>query len=109
MCTKDLKKELDDTIDQLIENSITLESIHGEEYALEIQLLMQTQESLLAHLFHLDEKISGKKQASSIDSKKIENFSLESLNLLQAHSSLKTEKIKLSKIRLKSKNSSLVS
>ena len=109
MQTKDLKKELDETIDKLIENSIALESIQGEDYALEIELLMQTQESLLAHLFHLDEKISGKKQPSSIDNKKIENFSLESLKLLQGTPYLKPEKTKLSKIRLKAKNSYLVS
>ena len=48
--------EIDETIDQLIENAAMIEGLEAD-LSLEKDLLAQTQESLLAHLFHLDQKL----------------------------------------------------
>jgi len=104
MPNSELLIEIDKTIDQLIENAIALETISEEhqEYALEKTLLEQTQESLLAHLIHLDQKISNKKENHPVEHKKIKEFSLDQLECLQCKHLLKKEKLKLSQKRLKS-------
>ena len=110
MSSRELLLEIDETIDQLIENAIALETISKEDqdYALEKNLLEQMQESLLAHLFHLDHKVSNKKDSQPIDYKKIKDFSLEQLDCLQCKDLLKKDKVKLSKKRLKSNISKVV-
>ncbi|NBO24997.1 MAG: hypothetical protein EBU93_07195, partial [Chlamydiae bacterium] len=61
------------------------------------------QESLLAHLFHLDQKLNHKHLATC-DYKKIKEFSLDDLNSLNCTQLLKPEKIKLSRSRLKNQS-----
>jgi hypothetical protein len=104
MASQDIISEIDETIDRLIENSIALESIESdsESYDLEKNLLEQMQESLLAHLFHLDE-LYAKKKPSIMDAKKIEAIATDPLSFLSCSSQIKKSKIKLSKIRLKNK------
>lgn len=104
MADYDLMREIDDTIDHLIENALALESIAMESsgYELEKALLEQTQESLLAHLLDLDQKFLKKSPASYIDIKKIQSFSLDEIEKLPSCAKLKSPKIKLGKKRLKS-------
>jgi len=103
MAHHELIKELDDTIDRLIENAIALESIDdsSSDYHLAQNLLEQMQESLLAHLLHLDEKLADKKITHCFDYKKIKEFSLENLDNLHCKTLIKQDKIKISKSRLK--------
>ena len=56
--SKDLVGEIDQTIDQLIENAKVLNMISSETfYEEEMLALAKTQESLIAHLIHMDEQI----------------------------------------------------
>jgi hypothetical protein len=65
---KDLICEIDQTIDQLIENAKVIETIAANTcYEHELHALEKTQESLIAHLIHMDEIL--KKKSSFIDSK----------------------------------------
>lgn len=65
---KDLICEIDQTIDQLIENAKVIETIAANTcYEHELYALEKTQESLIAHLIHMDEIL--KKESSFIDSK----------------------------------------
>jgi len=51
---KELLAEIDSTIDQLVENGETLKRISVDpQYEVESAALEKTQESLLAHLMHL--------------------------------------------------------
>jgi hypothetical protein len=104
MADYDLLREIDETIDHLIENAMALESIAMESsgYELEKTLLEQTQESLLAHLLDLDQKYSKKSSSPHVDVKKIKSFSLDELDKLPSCTKLKNPKIKLGKKRLKS-------
>jgi len=64
--SKDLIFEIDQTIDQLIENAKVLEIISAQScYEHELNALEKTQESLIAHLIHMDEIL--KKKNSFID------------------------------------------
>lgn len=54
--TKDLLQDIDFTIDQLVENAKVLKEISSSTcYKEETQALEKTQESLIAHLIHMDE------------------------------------------------------
>ena len=58
---KDLLQEIDQTIDQLIENAKVLKEIGSScSYEEETQALEKTQESLIAHLIHMDEILKKK-------------------------------------------------
>lgn len=104
MASQDILSEIDETIDRLIENSIALEAIGSDSnnYELEKNLLEQTQESLLAHLLHLDE-LYAKKKPSCIDTQKIQAMAVDPFNFLNCSAQIKKSKMKLSKIRLKTK------
>ncbi len=59
MLGEDLLLEIDHTIDKLIENA---EAMQGKDLSsLESRLLENTQESLLAHMLHADEKLAEKR------------------------------------------------
>lgn len=63
---KDLIFEIDQTIDQLIENAKVIETISAQScYEHELNALEKTQESLIAHLIHMDEIL--KKKSSFVD------------------------------------------
>ena len=58
---KDLIYEIDQTIDQLIHNAKVLETIASQScYEEELNALEKTQESLIAHLIHMDEILKKK-------------------------------------------------
>ena len=82
---KDLIFEIDQTIDQLIENAKVIETIAAQSYyEHELDALEKTQESLIAHLIHMDEIL--KKKNSFIDGEAlaqslVENKLSESLYL----------------------------
>ncbi|WP_420421211.1 hypothetical protein [Simkania sp.] len=58
---KELLTEIDTTIDQLIENGETLQRISSDpKYTVEAAALEKTQESLLAHLMHLQSYLQEK-------------------------------------------------
>ena len=62
--SKDLVGEIDQTIDQLIENAKVLHMISSETlYEEEMLALAKTQESLIAHLIHMDEILRKKDQS----------------------------------------------
>lgn len=62
---QDLLKEIDTTIDQLVKNADVLRHISSKkEYLEEVEALEKTQESLLAHLMHMDELLKTKKTTS---------------------------------------------
>ncbi|PCI91706.1 hypothetical protein COB11_08215 [Candidatus Aerophobetes bacterium] len=57
-----LLKEIDATIDQLVKNAEVLKNISSKkEYVEEVDALEKTQESLLAHLIHMDELLKTKR------------------------------------------------
>lgn len=61
----DVLAEIDITIDQLLENAKVLKKIASKEcYLDEISALEKTQESLIAHLIHMDEILKKKDKAS---------------------------------------------
>ncbi|MCH9630285.1 MAG: hypothetical protein S4CHLAM37_02790 [Chlamydiia bacterium] len=61
----DLLNEIDATIDQLVKNADVLKNISSKkEYLEEVEALEKTQESLLAHLIHMDELLKTKKTTS---------------------------------------------
>lgn len=77
--TKDLIKEIDQTIDQLIENAKVLKEIESSCcYKEEALALEKTQESLIAHLIHMDE----------IMKKKDEPFKQQPLSCSKVHDKL---------------------
>lgn len=56
----DLREEIDETLDRLLENDAALESVRVKEgYEREVAALERMQESLMAHLMHLDCLLSG--------------------------------------------------
>ncbi len=62
----DILSEIDETIDQLIKNGKVLKKIETKEYyEREAQALEKTQESLLAHLIHMDELLKNKKTSNT--------------------------------------------
>lgn len=62
--TEDILAEIDTTIDQLLENAKALKKISSKDsYQEETLALEKTQESLIAHLIHMDEMLK-KKDAS---------------------------------------------
>ena len=62
---KELLAEIDKTIDQLIENGETLKRISSDpQYNMEAAALEKTQESLLAHLMHLESYLQEKGETS---------------------------------------------
>lgn len=74
--TKDLFEEIDETINMLIENAKVLDDISGADfYKEEIIALEKTQESLLAHLIHMDEIL--KKKDKSIYQEPLSKAHLE--------------------------------
>lgn len=61
---EDILAEIDSTIDQLLENAKALKKISlKSSYQEEILALEKTQESLIAHLMHLDEMLKKKDRA----------------------------------------------
>lgn len=59
---KDLLAEIDSTLDQLISNAEILGKISSNpSYEEEVTALHKTQESLLAHLMHLDQSLEKKR------------------------------------------------
>lgn len=63
---KDLIFEIDQTIDQLIQNAKVIETISAQTcYEQELNALEKTQESLIAHLIHMDEIL--KKKSSFLE------------------------------------------
>lgn len=63
--TDDVLTEIDSTIDQLLENAKALKKISSKDfYQEEISALEKTQESLIAHLIHMDEILKKKDRAS---------------------------------------------
>ncbi len=63
-------EEIDTTIDQLLENAKVLKKISADiSYQTEMLALEKTQESLIAHLIHLDELLK-KKDPSSFSQQK---------------------------------------
>jgi hypothetical protein len=63
--TDDVLTEIDSTIDQLLENAKALKKISSKEfYQEEILALEKTQESLIAHLIHMDEILKKQDRAS---------------------------------------------
>jgi len=57
--------EIDATIDQLLENAKALKKISSKElYQEEVSALERTQESLIAHLIHMDEMLRKKAPTS---------------------------------------------
>lgn len=62
----DILEEIDTTIDQLLENAKALKKISlNSSYQEEFLALEKTQESLIAHLIHLDEMLKKKDRAST--------------------------------------------
>lgn len=58
--------EIDATIDKLLENAKALKKIaHQDAYHEEISALEKTQESLIAHLIHMDEMLKKKDRVSA--------------------------------------------
>ena len=65
----DILSEIDETIDQLIKNGKVLKKIETKEYyERETQALEKTQESLLAHLIHMDDLLKNKKASNTASS-----------------------------------------
>ena len=63
--TDDVLAEIDTTIDQLLENAKALKKISSKtSYQEEVSALEKTQESLIAHLIHMDEILKKKDRAS---------------------------------------------
>lgn len=96
-----LLKEIDVTIDRLIENAEAIETIKEskERFTQELDLLEITQESLLAHLIHLDQKLEKPHGAKTVSVKEVKDFSLDLLDTLNCTAVLGKEKIKLRKSR----------
>lgn len=58
----DIISEIDDTIEQLIKNGKVLKNIETKKcYEQETEALNKAQESLLAHLIHMDDLLKSKK------------------------------------------------
>jgi len=56
----ELREEIDETLDRLLENDAALESVRAKDgYESEADALERLQESLMAHLMHLDGLLSG--------------------------------------------------
>jgi hypothetical protein len=102
MTDYDLIREIDETIDHLIENACALASIAAEKtgYELEKSLLEHTQESLLAHLFDLDKQYCKQQKSAAVDVKRVKNISFDAIEQLPSLVKLKSPKVKLSKLRL---------
>lgn len=67
---QDLLNEIDSTIDQLVKNATVLKNISSKkEYEEEVEALEKTQESLLAHLIHMDGKLKNKHVRTNLDEK----------------------------------------
>lgn len=63
MFGKEILQEIDQTLDQLIENASAVSSTTLERLdQIEREAFEKTQESLLAHLVHMDEKLANKRQ-----------------------------------------------
>tara|TARA_R110002111_G_scaffold57476_2_gene97428 strand:- start:231 stop:557 length:327 start_codon:yes stop_codon:yes gene_type:complete len=53
---EEIRKELDETLDRLLKNSMVIDEIKGqEEFQDELKKLTKLQESLMAHLMHMDD------------------------------------------------------
>jgi demethoxyubiquinone hydroxylase (CLK1/Coq7/Cat5 family) len=68
-----------------------------DSFEQELELLESMQESLLAHLLHLDQQTEKVSSKEPISREKLKSFSVDEL---KCSSQLKKEKIKLRKIRL---------
>ena len=96
-----LLKEIDVTIDRLIENAEAIEAIKEckEQFTQELNLLEITQESLLAHLIHLDQKFEKPHAAKTVSIKEVKNFSIDLLDTLNCTALIPKENLKLRKAR----------
>ena len=71
---QDILSEIDATLDQLIANAEALKNLPIQcEYQMEISAFQNTQESLLAHLMHMDALLEEKKN-KQISSSSFENL-----------------------------------
>ena len=68
---------IDQTLDQLIQNAATIQTVDMEELSeLEIEAFQKTQESLLQHLMYMDQHLIAK-----IQNKKSANFKIQEKRL----------------------------
>ena len=84
MESREILQEIDVTLDQLIKNAAALTEISAEPlYKSEVHALSKTQESLLAHLLHLDQHLKNKQKEKSSSSihQKLSIFSKLSADL----------------------------
>ena len=66
MESRKILQEIDVTLDQLIKNAAALTEVSNDPlYESEVQALNKTQESLLAHLLHLDQFLKDKQKNKS--------------------------------------------
>jgi uncharacterized protein YjgD (DUF1641 family) len=84
MESREILQEIDVTLDQLIKNAAALTEISADPlYNAEVRALSKTQESLLAHLLHLDQFLKDKQKEKSSSSihQKLSIFSKLSADL----------------------------
>lgn len=75
MIGEDLLLEIDTTIDRLIENA---EAMEGKELSdLEKHFLEKTQESLLAHMLHADQRLAEKRSRLKKPNPKIARYQIQ--------------------------------
>ena len=52
---EEIRKEIDETLDRLLKNNLVIDEIEGkDEFLDEFETLTKMQESLMAHLMHMD-------------------------------------------------------
>lgn len=65
--TQNLVQEIDQTLDQLIRNAEAISEVELKELSEpELEGFQKTQESLIQHLFHVDELLATKQKAAKI-------------------------------------------
>lgn len=58
--------EIDHTLDQLIQNAATIQTVDMNDLTeIEIEAFQKTQESLLHHLMHMDQRLAGEKKLNA--------------------------------------------
>jgi len=68
----EIKREIDKTLDRILENDHVLKAIADDPtYQEEEMLLRKTQESLLAHLLHMDEMLKKRTTAQPLQARAI--------------------------------------
>lgn len=70
MIGQDILSEIDATLDQLIRNAEAIERVEIKELSeAEIEAFQKTQDSLLHHFIHLDERLAEKQKVQIANSK----------------------------------------